>query len=117
MAHEESTTGRFLRDGSRVDTTRAGCMMHATGRTLSHVAQQRILLREPLMRLYKDVETFQFRAVTDTYGTIEKMEKARTAYRAALLWMKDVSSKLDPDAYKQLEKFRKVSRSNDVNKL
>lgn len=108
MAHEESSIGRFLRDGSRVDTTRAGCMLAATGKTMAFVAQQRIQLREPLVRLYKDVETFQYRAVTDTYMTIEKMEKSRTAYRAALLWMKDVSQKLDPDAYKQLDKFRKV---------
>lgn len=108
MAHEESSIGRFLRDGSRVDTTRAGCMLAATGKTMAFAAQQRIQLREPLVRLYKDVETFQYRAVTDTYDTIEKMEKSRTAYRAALLWMKDVSQKLDPDAYKQLDKFRKV---------
>lgn len=108
MAHEESSIGRFLRDGSRVDTTRAGCMMAGTGKTMSFVAQQRIKLRDPLVRLYKDVETFQYRAVTDTYDTIEKMEKSRTGYRAALLWMKDVSQKLNPDDYKQLEKFRKV---------
>jgi hypothetical protein len=36
------------------------------------------------------------------------MEQARTEYRGALLWMKDVSEVLDPDTYKQLEKFRKV---------
>ncbi|KFM69034.1 Islet cell autoantigen 1, partial [Stegodyphus mimosarum] len=36
------------------------------------------------------------------------MEKARTAYRGALMWMKDVSQQLDPDTCKQLEKFRKV---------
>ena len=108
VAHEESSMGRFLRDAARVDVTRAGCMLAATGKALAYVAQQRILLRDPLVRLYKDVETFQYRAVTDTYETIEKMEKSRTAYRAALLWMKDVSQKLDPDAYKQLDKFRKV---------
>ena len=36
------------------------------------------------------------------------MEGARTEYRGALLWMKDISEVLDPDTYKQLEKFRKV---------
>lgn len=37
------------------------------------------------------------------------MEKARKAYRAALLWMKDVSEKLhNPDLKDQLSKFRKV---------
>ena len=83
-------------------------MMSASGKTLCYTAQQRIQLRNPLVRLYQEVETFQYRAVADTMMTVDKMEKSRTAYRAALLWMKDVSEKLDPDTYKQLEKFRKV---------
>ena len=40
--------------------------------------------------------------------TINRMESARTEYRGALLWMKDISEELDPDTHKQLEKFRKV---------
>lgn len=36
------------------------------------------------------------------------MENARTEYRGALLWMKDVSMELDPDAHRKLEKFRRV---------
>ena len=36
------------------------------------------------------------------------MEKARNEYRGALMWMKNVSTELDPDTFKQLEKFRKV---------
>ena len=39
---------------------------------------------------------------------ISAMEKVRTEYRGALMWMKNVSTELDPDTYKQLEKFRKV---------
>lgn len=108
LAHEESACGRFLKEAGKVDKTRAGKMMTATGKTLNYSAQQRIQLRTPLVRLYQDVETFQYRAITDTYITIDKMEKARTAYRGALLWMKDMSQQLDPDTYKQLEKFRKV---------
>lgn len=54
------------------------------------------------------METFRRRAIADTLLTISRMEKARTEYRGALLWMKDVSQELDPDTYKQLEKFRKV---------
>lgn len=38
-----------------------------------------------------------------------RMEKTRKEYRAALLWMKDVSEKLhNPDLKDQLSKFRKV---------
>ncbi|KAG2459430.1 ICA69 protein, partial [Polypterus senegalus] len=62
----------------------------------------------PIHRLEQEVETFRRRAISDTLITVERMEKARTEYRGALLWMKDVSQELDPDTYKQLEKFRKV---------
>lgn len=66
-------------------------------------------MRHPLFRLFQEVETFRTRAVADTQVTVLKMEDARTEYRGALLWMKDVSERLDPDAYNRLEKFRKVS--------
>lgn len=62
----------------------------------------------PLHRLHQEVETFRRRAIADTLLTVSRMEKARTEYRGALLWMKDISQELDPDTYKQLEKFRKV---------
>lgn len=68
----------------------------------------RMALRTPLHRLLQEVETFRRRAIADTLLTVSRMEKARTEYRGALLWMKDVSQELDPDTYKQLEKFRKV---------
>ncbi len=37
--------------------------------------------------------------------------QVRTEYRGALLWMKNVSTELDPDTFRQLEKFRKVQVS------
>lgn len=70
----------------------------------------RLSLRVPLVRLYQEVETFRYRAISDTLMTINRMEAARTEYRGALLWMKNVSEELDPDTYKQLEKFRKVGK-------
>lgn len=108
MAHEENLVGRFLKECGKIDKTRAGKVMTASGKTLCYTAQQRIQLRNPLVRLYQEVETFQYRAIADTMLTVERMEKARVAYRAALLWMKDLSQQLNPDTYKQLEKFRKV---------
>lgn len=45
---------------------------------------------------------------------MKSMEKARTEYRGALMWMKNVSQELDPDTYKQLEKFRKASIHFDL---
>jgi len=74
----------------------------------SFIDYDRLALRVPLVRLYQEVETFRYRAISDTLVTINRMEQARTEYRGALLWMKDVSEELDPDTYKQLEKFRKV---------
>ena len=54
------------------------------------------------------METFRQRAIEDTGLTVRNMERARTGYRGALMWMKNVSQELDPDTYKQLEKFRKA---------
>ena len=48
--------------------------------------------------------------------TVENMEKARNEYRGALMWMKNVSTELDPDTFKQLEKFRKVQQHVKTSK-
>ena len=68
----------------------------------------RLQLRGPLVRLYQEVEVFRHRAISDMAVTVERMEVARTEYRGALMWMKDVSEVLDPDTSKQLQKFRMV---------
>jgi len=60
------------------------------------------------VRLYQEVEVFRRRAISDMAVTVERMEAARTEYRGALMWMKDVSEVLDPDTSKQLQKFRMV---------
>lgn len=108
LSQEENAMGRFLKECGKQDKTRAGKMMTATGKSLAFTAQQRLTLRNPLVRLYQEVETYLNRAIADTEETVNKMEKSRTDYRGALLWMKEVSQKLDPDTYRQLEKFRKV---------
>ena len=66
-------------------------------------------MRTPLVRLFAELETFRFRAIQDTQMTVEKMEQARSDYRARLLWMADISKELDPDQNKRLGKFRDVS--------
>ncbi|XP_070569600.1 islet cell autoantigen 1-like isoform X13 [Ptychodera flava] len=108
LSQEENAMGRFLKQHSSQDKTRAGKMMAAVGKSLSFTSQQRLALRAPLVRLYQEVETFRYRAISDSLMTINRMEGTRTEYRGALLWMKDVSQELDPDTYKQLEKFRRV---------
>ena len=62
----------------------------------------------PLVRLYQEVETFRHRAVGDTWQTVSRMEALRSEYRAALLWMTDISKELDPEAYRKLDKYREV---------
>lgn len=76
----------------------------------------RLALRNPLCRFHQEVETFRHRAISDTWLTVNRMEQCRTEYRGALLWMKDVSQELDPDLYKQMEKFRKVGDFMKVTK-
>ena len=61
------------------------------------------------MRLYQEVETFRYRAISDSNQTVNRMEQSRTDYRAALLWMANLSKELDPEEYKRLDKFREVS--------
>ncbi|XP_053288679.1 islet cell autoantigen 1 [Pleuronectes platessa] len=108
LSQEENELGRFLRSQGSQDKTRAGKIMQATGKALCFSSQQRVALRNPLCRLYQEVETFRYRAISDTWLTVNRMEQSRTEYRGALLWMKDVSQELDPDTHKQMEKFRKV---------
>lgn len=69
----------------------------------------RLSLRTPLVRLYQEVETFRYRAISDTFQTVNRMELSRTEYRAGLLWMANISKELDPEEYKRLDKFREVS--------
>lgn len=108
LAQEENGMGRFLKDAGKQDKTRAGKMMSAVGKSLSYSGQQRLALRTPLGRLYQEVETFRQRAIEDTLQNVQAMEKARTEYRAALSWMKNISQDLDPDTSKQVERFKKV---------
>uniref|UniRef100_A0A1A7X1P0 Islet cell autoantigen 1-like n=1 Tax=Iconisemion striatum TaxID=60296 RepID=A0A1A7X1P0_9TELE len=108
LSQEENELGLFLRFQAERDRTKAGNMMDATSKALCTSAKQRMALCPPLQRMYQEVETFRRRAIADTLLTVTRMEKSRTEYRGALLWMKDISQELDPDTYKQLEKFRKV---------
>ncbi|KAK1806340.1 hypothetical protein P4O66_004865, partial [Electrophorus voltai] len=108
LSQEENELGRFLRSQGSQDKSWAGKIMQATGKALCFSSQQRLALRVPLCRLYQEVETFRYRAISDTWLTVNRMEQSRTEYRGALLWMKDVSQELDPDTHKHMEKFRKV---------
>ena len=114
LAQEENAMGRFLKECSKHDQTQAGKAMLAVGKALVYSGQQRLCLRLPLQRLDQEVETFRERAVEDTLATVSAMEKQRTDYRADLNWMKDVSQQLNPDMYKQMERFRKVSTPRPV---
>ncbi|CAF0948470.1 unnamed protein product [Rotaria sordida] len=106
LSHEETDMARFLKDYAQMDKTRAGKMMASVSKVLAYTAHQRLALRQPLIRLNNEIETFRHRAVTDTLSTVKRMETARTEYRGSILWLKDASMQLDPE--KQLEKFRRV---------
>lgn len=108
LANEENALGVFLRECSKIDKTKAGKVMAITGKSLTQSSHQRIRLYMPLVRLFQEMETFHSRAVSDTADTVDKLESRRSKYRASLLWMKDVSEKLNPDVYRELDKFRRV---------
>ncbi|CAK9290100.1 unnamed protein product [Gordionus sp. m RMFG-2023] len=108
LAEQENHLGKFVQDKAKQDKTKAATMLSLFGKSQLLSAYHRIQLQNPLQRMYDDICVFHDRAVKDTFQTIENMEKARLNYRAALLWMKDISQNLDPDTFKQLENFRKV---------
>lgn len=109
LAQEENTLGRYLKEfGKNEKNASAGQIMSTAGKALAYTGHQRLTVRPPLARLHHEVETFRGRAVSDTRGTVMEMEKARTEYRAALSWMKSVSSQLDPDTGHGLDRFRKA---------
>lgn len=108
LANEENSLGILLREFSKHDRTKAGEIMSMAGRSLVSSSHQRIQLYMPLMRIFQEMETFHSRAINDTSNTVTKLENKRSQYRASLLWMKDVSEKLNPDVYKQLDEFRRV---------
>ncbi|KAM5153284.1 islet cell autoantigen 1-like protein [Mantella aurantiaca] len=108
LSQEENDFGLHLKIHAQQNSTQAGRMMKVTGNALCSAAGHRLALCTPLYRLEQEMDTFTGRAVSDTLLTVNHMEKARTEYRGALLWMKDVSQELDPDTHKQMEKFRKV---------
>lgn len=115
-ANEENSLAILLKECSKHDKTKAGKVMTLAGKGLSQSSHQRIKLYLPLSRLYQELETFHSRAVEDTSETVNKLEDKRTQYRASLLWMKNISEKLDPDIYRQLDKFRRVQNQVRADK-
>ncbi|KAI3379058.1 hypothetical protein SNEBB_000764 [Seison nebaliae] len=122
LAQEENELGRFLKSYSTDNASRVEKMMMAVGRSMSFASQQRIQLQGPLMRLSNEVDTFRSQAVGDTRLTVKRMEECRSKYRGSLLWMKEFSEQLDPDAARKLDKFRRIqsqvkSAKNDFDKM
>ena len=74
-----------------------------------HYALSRMKTVPPMIRLHQEFCTFSNNAISDLNESIRRLEKSRVDYRAALLWMKNVSEKLhDPDQRNQLARFREV---------
>jgi islet cell auto antigen 1 len=115
LSHEETDMARFLKDYAQMDRTRAGKIMASVSKVLAYTAQQRLTMRQPLLRLHNEIDTFGHRAVTDTFATVKRMETARTEYRGSILWLKDASTQLDPE--KHLEKFRHVQSQVKTTKM
>lgn len=105
LAQEENSLGIFLKESGKHSAT-SGRAMSCTGKAISYSGQQHMKLRNPLVRLQHEVETFIGRAIKDTSATVQMMERERTEYRAALGWMKAASAQLDPDKDRGLDKFR-----------
>ena len=77
LAFEENGMGRFLKDFGKLDKTRTGKIMIASGKAMSYSSQQRLALRPSIVRLAEEVDTFRYRAIEDTALTVSSMEKVR----------------------------------------
>lgn len=115
LAQEENTVGRFLKEVGKNSSTSSNVMC-PTGKAIAYAGQQRLLLRQPILRLYQEVDTFRGCAISDLKSNIQLMEKSRTEYRAALSWMKSISAQLDPDSGRGIEKFRQAQNTCRVAK-
>ena len=105
----EQILGNFLTSCGELDFTLAGQIMTKTGGVHKKNAELRLKLVPAILRLQAETTTFSSSGLGDLSWSIENLEKARKEYRAALLWMKDVSEKLNnPDAKNQLTRFREV---------
>ena len=84
---------------------------HSTLNTLNNFSHCcRLKMIPTLLRMRNEFSVFRDSAIRDLNYSIQLLEKARTEYRAALLWMKNVSEKLhDPDYKNQLIRFREVN--------
>ena len=85
-------------------------LTHTLACTLfTHTHTHRLGLLPALARMQSECAVFESTAIRDLNFSIDRLEKARTDYRAALLWMKDVSERLrNPDYQNQLVRFREV---------
>ncbi|GFX22074.1 islet cell autoantigen 1-like protein [Trichonephila clavipes] len=107
MATEEALASALIEYGIK-DSTRAGKLMSTCGKSVNRGANRKFSLKTLIMKLFHEVQTFQFKATVDVLQTVAKMEKSRKSYRAGLMWMKNESQTLDPDVSKKLQKFKKV---------
>ena len=83
--------------------------MKKAGNTHRLNTELRLKQLPAFQRLQAETTTFATSGLGDLAYSIDNLERARKEYRAALLWMKDVSEKLrNPDAKGQLVRFREV---------
>lgn len=115
-ANEKNSLAILLKECSKHDKTKAGKIMAATSKGLMQSSHNKIKLYMPLMRLYQEMETFHSKAVDDTTKTVSILEDKRSHYRTSLSWMKNISEKLDPDMFVQMDKFRKVQNQVRIDK-
>lgn len=109
LSHYERMLGNYLSSCGELDFTLAGQIMAKTGNMHKRDAELRLKQIPSFLRLQAETITFATSGLGDLSFSIENLERARKDYRAALLWMKDVSEKLhNPDAKGQLVRFREV---------
>lgn len=96
----------FFKHYSRLELNKVGKMMTSIGNLVMANSLEKDVVKNPIVRMLNDLETFYNHAISDCKISIHNMEVARTQYRATMLWMADSSKELDPEAFKKMSKYR-----------
>uniref|UniRef100_A0A336M5A6 CSON004178 protein n=1 Tax=Culicoides sonorensis TaxID=179676 RepID=A0A336M5A6_CULSO len=120
VSANQNALGKFLNEIVPQTVNKSSSMEKYTGaigKALSYESQQMNTLRPILARFEHELLIFNNHAVSDASLTVVRMEKERTEYRAALSWMKSVSTNMDPESCKDIQKYRKTQNMVKKSKV
>jgi hypothetical protein len=107
LVSKHNNLGYYLDNISHKEVTNVSKVMKDVGNIEKTTASSWSKVSPVLRQLSHDLDVFISRGLRDLSDSVKEMEKARKEHRAALLWLKKESGKLNnPDNSEQLANFR-----------